>query len=91
MNTHRDTCLAQYSRGELVYRVLQEGATVKYVAAPVGISPTVAHEWIARFWTEGLMHFRTNPSDPHSPHSRIPAQTLGGTVVEEVAQCAAVE
>ena len=77
MNTHKNARLTPYSREELVRRVLQEGTTVRDVAAAFGVSKTTAHKWITRFRAEGADGLENRSSRPHRLHSSIPEHIFG--------------
>src|SRR5258708_33718112 len=54
MDYHQNARLTVHSREQLARRVLEQGLTLKLVAASFNVSPKTAAKWVRRYREQGL-------------------------------------
>ena len=79
MNVHKNARLTQYSRAELVRRVLA-GQPPKAVATAFGVDAKTVAKWVKRFEAEGPQGLAARSSRPHKLYRPTPAETVAQVI-----------
>ena len=64
MDYHQNARLTVHSREQLARRVLEQGLTLKLVAASFNVSPKTAAKWVRRYREQGLAVLGARSSRP---------------------------